>query len=79
MRPANGFGQRIFATWDRHEMHVISHQTVSEDLQAVDRRLILQQRQIRPAIVVNEENILAIIATLRYVMRRARNHYSCNP
>ena len=61
-------GQRILLVRKRHQMDVIGHQAVGEDLQAVLLGLLLQKLQVHPPVVIYEEHVLAVIPTLRNMM-----------
>ena len=61
-------GQRILLVRKRHQMDVVGHQAVGEDLQAVLLSLLLQQLQVHPPVLVHEEHILAVIPALRDMM-----------
>jgi hypothetical protein len=58
-------------------MDVIAHKTISEDIQPVFHRLLSEQLQIHTPIVIDEEDILAIISTLRDMMSAPGHNCPC--
>jgi len=48
----------------------------ADQFQAVLARLLFQQLQIHPAIVVHKENRIAIVAALRDMMRKSDRYNS---
>ena len=59
-------------------MNVVRHQAVSPNPQEVLFAMLPQQPQVELAIRIGEEDILLVIAPLRYVVRQTRNNDSCN-
>ncbi len=49
-------------------MDMIAHQAIAGQLQRVLVRLLFQQLQIHPAIIIDKEHILAVIPALRDMM-----------
>jgi len=74
MRPADGPRQRILLVRNCHYMHVIAHQTIADYLQAIFLRLVFQEFQIHPPVVIGKEYILAIITPLSNMMGKS----NCN-
>jgi len=72
--PADGFGQRVLLVRDRDDMDMIAHQAIAGQLQRVLVRLLFQQLQIHPAIIVDEEHILAVVPTLRDMMGESNGY-----
>jgi len=60
-------------------MHVVAHQAIALDRQAVLVRLLGQKLQIHPPIVVDEEHILPVVAPLRDMMGTADHNCPCKP
>ncbi len=58
------------------QMQVIAHQTVRQNSQVFTTGILSQNAEIRPAIVVVQEDILLTIPTLGNVMRNPRTYYS---
>jgi len=54
-------------------------QAVGVDSQLVLGRVLAQEAEIIPPVVIDKEDILAIVAPLRDVMRATRNHNSRSP
>lgn len=61
--------QAVIAVGHQDQVNVIGHQTISQDLHCMRVAVGLQPIQVRPAILVGEEHILAAIAALRDVVR----------
>jgi hypothetical protein len=57
-------------------MDVVAHQAVAEGCHAGRFTALLEEGEVGPAIVVNEEDILAVVAALRNVMGVVRHNYS---
>lgn len=57
---------------DRHDVHVIWHQAVSDDLNRVCCSVFSKKAQIRRAVATSEEYALTMIATLGHMVRHAR-------
>jgi hypothetical protein len=74
--PADGLGERLLRVWDRHQMDMVGHQAVSQDLQAVLLGLLLQQLQIHLPVLVREEHVLAVIPALCDMMGTAHGNGS---
>ncbi len=49
-------------------MNVIGHEAIAEDFYAVAAALVGEKFEILPAIVIDEENVLAIVAALGEVV-----------
>jgi hypothetical protein len=67
--PADGLGQRLLLVGNRHQMNVVGHQAVGEDLQAVLLGLLLQKLQVHPPVVIHKEHVLAVVPALCDMMR----------
>ena len=76
MGPAHGLGQRLGRLRRCHEMNVISHQAIPQYLQAETIRLLLEYRKIHMAIIINEEHILSVVASLSDMVRAVQNDCS---
>ena len=76
MRSADGFCKRILGVRDRDDMDVIAHQTIADKFKGVLVRLLFQKLQVYPAVIVHEEYGVAIIAALRYMMRKSYRYCS---
>jgi hypothetical protein len=63
-RPGEGIG----SSRDGDEMDVIVHQAVAEDGDAVAGALVGEELQVGAAVVIDEEDVLAIVAPLREMM-----------
>lgn len=68
---ADDSGQRMGLAGNDHEVDVIGHQAVGQDSQPMPRRLLGQQIEIGPSVVIDEEDILAIVAALDDVVGQA--------
>ena len=71
---AEGAGKRIGPLGDRHQMNVIRHQAVAKQRNAVALRAFAESFEIETPVVVEQEDVLAIVAPLRDVMRHTRRH-----
>ena len=68
VRSANSPGQRILLVRDSDDMDMIAHQAIADQFQRVLVRLLFQQLQIHPSIIIHEEHILAVVPALRDMM-----------
>jgi hypothetical protein len=66
--PPDRLGQRLLRVRDRHQVHVVGHQAVAQDLQAALARLLRQQSQVDVAVLIHEEHILTVVPALRDVV-----------
>lgn len=55
-------------------MDVIAHQAIAQELETVAARLLLEQRQVNPTVIIHEKHILPVVSALRDVMRNSGNH-----
>ena len=76
---AEGAGKRIGPLGDRHQMNVIRHQAVAKQRDAVALRAFAESFEIETPVVVEQEDVLAIVAPLRDVMRHTRRHHPGHP
>ena len=74
MALAEGAGKRIGPLGDRNQMNVIRHQAVAKQRDAVALRAFAESFEIETPVVVEQEDVLAIVAPLRDVMRHTRHH-----
>ena len=56
-------------------MNVIRHQAVAKQRDAVALRAFAESFEIETPVVVEQEDVLAIVAPLRDVMRHTRRHH----
>ncbi len=61
---AEGAGKRIGPLGDRNQMNVIRHQAVAKQRDAVALRAFAESFEIETPVVVEQEDILAIVARL---------------
>ena len=61
---SQGLGERVGALGDGDEMNVIGQQTVAEQGDAVDGAFAAQGVEVEAAVVVAEEDVLAVVAAL---------------
>ena len=73
VRPPESLGQRLVQAGQDHQVDVVAHQAPGQDLQPIRAAFLGQHAEIGPAVVVDEEDILTVIASLRDVMPAARN------
>ena len=76
---AEGAGKRIVPLGDRNQMNVIRHQAVAKQRDAVALRAFAESFEIETPVVVEQEDVLAIVAPLRDVMRHTRRHHPGHP
>ncbi len=79
MRAADGQCKRIGALGGDDQMHVIRHEAIRENREAVALRLLCEDSQIGPSIIVAEEDILAVVAALRDMVGQTGNDDSRDP
>jgi Zn-finger domain-containing protein len=65
--------------WDQHEMNVIRHEAVRDDLNRLCRRLLAKQAQVALPVARAEKHRFAVIATLGDVVWDAWEDDSCVP
>ncbi len=76
MRAADRQCKRIGALGDDDEMHVVRHEAIRQNRKAVALRLMCEDAQIGASIIVDEEDILAVIAALRDMVGKTGYHDS---
>jgi len=62
----------------RHQVHVVGHQPAGVDLQAVPVSELPEQRAVDAVVVVDEEDVLAVVAALRDAVRHTRDNDPCD-
>ena len=75
MRLTQRVGKRAASPRQGHQMDLVRHQTPAEQSAIVALAFVAQGVKIAPAILVEQENILAVVASLGDVMRRAQRHH----
>ena len=73
VRSANRLRQRILQSRLPHEMDVVGHQAIAKYVEAEARAVLAEEFEVRTAVVINEENILTVVAALNNVVRLTRN------
>ena len=68
VRPADGLGERVFLMRRGEDMDMITHQAIAEQFEPVLVRLLFEELQIHPPIIIDEEDILAVVASLGDMM-----------
>ena len=76
MCSAYGFGQRILFMRYPDKMNVICHKTIRNWFKGIFVALLFEKLQIYPPIIANKEDVLLVVASLRYVMRVICRYYS---
>ncbi len=76
---SKGESKRIGPLGNRDQMDVIRHQTIAEQRDAVAPRTFARSFEIEAPVVVEQEDILAVVAPLGDVMRHARRHHPGHP
>lgn len=77
MGSADGLGQRLRIGRSGNEVDVIGHQAPAEDLKAVFFGLLFEDRQVHPPVVIDEEDILAVVTPLGNMVRYFGYCYAC--
>jgi len=75
---ADGLGQGEFVARDGDKVHVIAHQAVSQQFQAEPLGLFRKDVEVGPSVVIDEEDVLLVVAALDDVMRDSRNDDASN-
>ena len=73
VRAADGAGERILVGGRGDQVDVVRHEAIAGDDEAELFRLLFQDGEVTAAIVVDEKSILAVVPTLRDVMRNPRD------
>jgi hypothetical protein len=73
LHSAHHFGERLGSTRKQDQMNMVRHQTVTENFHRLKRRILLNQSKVYFAIGSREENVAALIASLRDVVRTMRD------
>ena len=76
MSSADGFGECGAIARDRDDVDVIVHQAIGQHVQAEPLRLLFEPVEINLAVIVDEENVLPIVAALSNVVRHVFKNYS---
>ena len=76
MSSADGLGECGVVARDRDDVDVILHQAIGQHVQAEPLGLLFEPVEIYMAVIVNEENVLLIIAALSDMVRHVFKHYS---
>ena len=77
VRCADGLGEGIVVAGDCDYMDMVCHEATGEELEAVFVGLVFEMVEIDAAIVVDEKDVLAIVASLGYVMGITCRDCSC--
>ena len=78
VRSADGLGERFGAARSGDEVDVVRHEAVGVDGEAEAIGLPLENLQVHAIVGVDEEDVLAVVATLGDVMRPVRDDNSCD-
>ncbi len=76
VRPAHRLRQRVRPLWRADNVNVVCHQAIAMNCKAIGLALLIENGQVHPAVVVNKENVLTVIATLRDMVGDTRKNYS---
>ena len=77
VRCADGLGEGVVVVGDCDYMDMVCHEAVGEVLEAVFVGLVFEMVEIDAAVVVDEKDVPAIVASLGYVMGIACHDCSC--
>jgi len=73
MRARHSESEGAWMRGDRDQMNVVSHETVAEDIEFADTGEVSKKTKIVVAVIVCEEDILAVVTPLGNVMRYTRD------
>ena len=65
--------RRLLQSRRPHEMDVVGHQGIAGCVEAEALAVLAEEFELRTAVVINEENILTVVAALNNVVRLTRN------
>ena len=77
VRCADGPGEGIAVAGDCDYMDMVCHEAPGEEFEAVFVGLVFEVVEIDAAVVVDEKDVLAIVASLGYVMGITCHDCSC--
>jgi len=77
VRCADGLGEGIVVVGDCDYMDMVCHEAIGEELEAVFVGLVFEMVEVGAAVVVDEKDVLAIVASLGYVMGITCHDRSC--
>ena len=72
MRTAYRLRQRILRSRRTHKVNVVGHEAIAQYAKAEALAVVTEEFEIRTTVVVNEENILAVVAALNHMVRLSR-------
>ena len=70
MGSTDGHCERRRAARDGDKMDMIGHEAIGEDDEAVSRQLLGEKIEVGASVVIDEEDILPVVAALNDMMRR---------
>ncbi len=73
VRLADRLRQRILQSRRPHEMDVVGHRAIALFVEAEALAVLAEEFEVRTVVVVNEKNILRVVAALNNVVRLTRN------
>jgi hypothetical protein len=79
VRPADGLCKRHLGPGHYDKVEVVAHQTVTQNVQPQTPGVLREEFQVDPAVVIDEENLLAVVSALRNVIRHAGNDDARSP
>jgi hypothetical protein len=71
--------QRGGAAGNDHQVNVVAHQAIRQNLQTMLVGIVLQEFQITPPVIIGEEYVLPPITALRNMMRNTGQYRSGHP
>jgi hypothetical protein len=72
VRTANRLRQRILRARRAHQVDVVGHEAIAQYAKAEPRAVVTEEFEVSTTVVVNEENILAVVAALNHMVRPTR-------
>lgn len=74
---ADGAGQGVDSRGDGDQVDVVAHQAIAEDREAVEVALRFEQREVNLSILIDEKDVLPVIAPLGNMVGDIRDDDSC--
>ena len=69
--------KRIFIFWNGYDMDMICHKTIAEDFESEFAGIVIEEFEVKPAVIIDEKDVLTVVATLGDVVRNIGYNYSC--
>ncbi len=73
VRSADRLSQRILRGRRPHEMDVVGHQAIAKYVEAEAFAVLPEEFEVRTAVVIDEEDLLTVVAALNHMVQLTRN------